>query len=240
MTVDSLDPFPGLGEFYAYRGEPGSSDSPPIWLPVQQGDVFRGVAVPGLDHLSGSEVPLAMVFMHPCVMRKGAVLADRITVFRVRQETKKVKTYETYAGHYSVMPLPDLFATGAGLHFGEFQMVGTVGGAMLNRTERVMSLSKEGRLLLQQRAVHHFTRHAPPLHDLRLRTRAVEREAELLTDWCEATCDSKGETADVVAAAEKDFDKYLTEETRRDRLADDDSTNAVVAEAHREIRQRYS
>ncbi|RQO50007.1 hypothetical protein DBV08_05665 [Rhodococcus sp. KBW08] len=228
-----------MEKFYAYRGEPGSEDAPPIFVPVQQGDVFRGVAVPGVE-VPEADGALAMIFMHPCVMRKGAVLADQVTVFRVSLKTKKQRPYERFADTFSEIPLPELFGEGSGVHVGEFQIIGTVPGTMLNRAERVMSLAKDGRLLLQQRAVHHFTRHAPPLHDLRVRTRVVERESELLTDWCEAACDSGGETAEVVAKAELEFDEYLSSEDRRSRLADDDTTNAVVAETHGEIRRRHT
>jgi len=237
-TDDGLDEFPGVDEFYEYRGEPGADDAPPIWIPVQQGDVFRGVRVPGIDP-PDAEDTLAMVFMHPCVMRKGAVLADRITVFKVSQETMKDRPFERFAGNYSAIPLPDLLGQGRGVHLGSFQSVGTVAGESLDRADRVMTLTKEGRLLLQQRAVHHFTRHVPPLHDLRNGTRGVEREVELLTDWCEAACDSKGETAVVVTEAEKEFDEYLSSEGRRERLHDDDSTNEIVAETHREFKVRY-
>lgn len=242
MPEDALDPFPGIDEFYEYRGVAGSEEAPPIWLPFHQGDVFCGLDVPGLEAPPADTDPadrLVMVFMHPCVMRRGAVLSERITVFRVRRETKKQKPYENYAAHYSTMPLPDLLGTGAGVHLGEFQMVGTVSGSDLNRTNRIMSLTKEGRLLLQQRAVHHFTRHAPPLHDLRSRTRNVEREAGLLADWCEGACDAQGETAEVVAVAEQGFEDYLNQEDRRGRLGDDDVTHEVVAEVHKEIRQRF-
>ncbi|MGB6049328.1 MAG: hypothetical protein WBG14_00515 [Rhodococcus sp. (in: high G+C Gram-positive bacteria)] len=238
MTVDDLGEFPGIDGFPAYRGEPGTEDAPPIWLPIHQGDVFRGLAVPGIDP-PDSEPPMAMVFMHPCVMRNGAVLTERVTVFRVRRETKKTRPSERFADNFSVMPLPDLLDTGAGVHFAEFHMVGTVPGSALDRAERVVALTKEGRLLLQQRAVHHFTRHAPPLGDFRTRTRGVEREMELLADWCEAACDSAGETSAVVAEAEKEFDEYLSADERRARLIDDDSTNTVVMEVQGELQRRY-
>jgi hypothetical protein len=242
VAEEALDPFPGVGEFYEYRGIAGSEGAPPIWIPYRQGDVFSGIDVPGLEPVEPATAPserLAMVFMHPCVMRSGAVLAERITVFRVRLETKRERPYERFAGNYSVMPLPDLLGTGAGVHLGEFQMVGTVPSAELDRANRIMSLTNQGRLLLQQRAVHHFTRHAPPLHDLRARTRNVERETGLLADWCEGACDANGETADVVEEAEKAFDEYLSSEGRRDRLGDDDVTHEVSAEVHREIRRRF-
>lgn len=236
--MSDLAPFPGVDNFYEYRGMPGAFDAPPIWLPVQQGDVFLGVNVPGIDPPE-SDPPLAMVFMHPCVMRRGPVLAERITVFSVRQMTAKPKTYETYVGHYSGMPLPDLFATGKGVHMGQFQLVGTVPGTSLDRSHRVVSLSKEGRWLLQQRAIHHFTRHAVPVGDLRLCTLGVEREVELLTNWCEAASAEQGETAAVVAAAEVAFDAFLSEDDRRARLSDEEAVTTVTAEVQREIGQRY-
>ena len=53
----------------------------PVTVPLMQGDVFAGVVVPGFS----SEPILAEVIMHPCSMRDGATLRDRITVAPVAQ-----------------------------------------------------------------------------------------------------------------------------------------------------------
>jgi hypothetical protein len=240
MAEETLAEFLGVDRFYDYRGVVSASDdAPPIWLPVHQGDVFEGLAIPGVPEPTDGETSKVLIFMHPCVMRRGAPLVEYVTAFRVRRESRKVVDYERYASHFSVMPLPDLAATGAGLHFAEFQMVGVVPGSELDRARRIASLSREGRLLLQQRVVHHFTRHAPPLSDLAKRVTGVERELELQAAWCERACDHHGESADVVAEAEVEFDDYMSSDNRRDRLKDDTVTHEVTAEVNREIAGRY-
>lgn len=238
MPDETLAPFPGVDAFYDYRGAAGSEGAPPIWLPVHQGDVFTGLSVPGIPPIDAVE-PMVMVFMHPCVMRRGSVLTQYVTVFRVRPETAKAKSYEDYANYFGVLPLPDLGATGRGVYFAEFQMVGTVRGEKLSRADRISSLSEEGRLLLQQRAVNHFTRHKPPLHDLRNRTRPVEIELGLLADWCERAHDQNGGTPDVVATAEKEFDAYLTADGRRPKLEDANEAHKVISDVQKEITRRY-
>lgn len=233
MAEETLDPFPGVTEFYDYRGAAGSEAGPPIWLPTHQGDVFTGLTVPGVPDDHGES--MAMVFMHPCVLRKPST--EYVTVFRVRRETQRDRPYEKYEKNYSVMPLVDLDASGRGVHFAELTMVGVVPQTDLSRSNRVMSLSREGRLLLQQRVVHHFTRHAPPLHDLRNRTITVESELELLANWCEAACDRGTEVPETVAAAEQTFEVFMDDNDRRRRLADPAEAHVVNAEVSREIRR---
>ena len=236
---ETLAAFPGVDEFYDYRGLPGTDDAPPIWLPIHQGDVFDGLLVPGAPALGDGESPKVMVFMHPCTMRNGATLIDYVTVFRVRRESRKVVPYERFSRHFSVMPLPDLAAVGAGMHLAEFQMVGVVPGESLDRNSRVASLSRDGRLLLMQRVVHHFTRLAAPIGDLRNRTRGVERELELQETWCERACDCHGGNTETVAAAEAAFEAYMPGNDRRDRLNDDAVTHELIAEVYQEIERRY-
>ena len=240
MAEETLAPFPGVRRFYDYRGVVERDEgAPPIWLPVHQGDVFEGLAIPGVPEPIDGEPSKIMIFMHPCVMRKGAPLVDYVTAFRVRRESRKALEYEQFNGNFSVMPLPDLAAVGAGMHLAEFMMVGVVSGAEIDRSRRIASLSRKGRLLLQQRAVHHFTRHAPPLGDLRNRVRHVERELELQATWCERACEVHGETAKTVAEAEVAFDLYMSLNERRDQLKDDAVVHEVISAVNREIASRY-
>ena len=50
--------------------------------PLIQGDVFDGVVLPGLEDEPG----LTMIVDHPCSMRRGALLRERIQMVRVREE----------------------------------------------------------------------------------------------------------------------------------------------------------
>ena len=213
---ETLPPFPGVEKFYDYRGVVGVSEhAPPLWLPIHQGDVFAGLDIPGAPDLPDGQYPQVMLFMHPCVMRRGAIIEDYVTSFRVVHESKKVVDYSRYATHYSVMPLPDLAGTGAGMHHAQLKMVGMVRGEDLDRSKRVASLSRDGRLLVQQRVVHHMTRHAPPLGDFGERTLAVEQELDLQASWVEAATEHSGLEIDTVLTAERDFDAFLSADGRR-------------------------
>src|SRR5947208_282485 len=102
MAEETLAPFPGVEKFYDYRGVVGIDESaPPIWFPVHQGDVFEGLAIPGVPVSASDEPSLVMVFMHPCVMRRGAPLIDLVTAFRVRRESRRTLEYEQFANRFS-------------------------------------------------------------------------------------------------------------------------------------------
>jgi len=241
-------------DLFDYRGQPGIDEAaPPLWLPYNQGDVFSGVSIPGVDdELARGAVPLVLLFLHPCTMRRGAVLVPEVTVVQVRWFAKRVMDSEDWEnGRYSVMPLPDLRGDGTSTHVGDFLRIGTVPGVSLNRGERIATFSRSGRTWFQRRVIHHLTRLEVPLGDLASATRGVEREVELQASWCEAACDQVGSsTLAVIAAAESDFDAYMSEKepiadsaevelSRRARLIDDALTHQVAGEVHREIRTRY-
>lgn len=237
-----LDPVPGTGQLYAYRGVLGSDeDAPPRFLPYHQGDVFAGVELPGLpayDH--------AMLFLHPCTMRRGAQLAPEVTVIGVSLKSpKKVMTGPEYWDRhwskiFAEMPLPDMYGRGVGTHVAEFMKMATVPSEVLARDQRVSTLSAEGRLHLLQRAFHHFSRSITKLGDLRAGMRPVEREIELQTDWVEAACDQFGSEADeVIAEAEMTFDAFLSADNRREDLRSGESEFAIARVVKKEIEMRY-
>lgn len=242
MADGALDPLPTVDEFYDYRGRPEvDEDAPPIWLPVHQGDVFEGVQVPGVPPSNRDESPLAMVFMHPCTMRRGAVLTDLITVFQVRTESaRKHIDPDRLMRWFSVMPLLDLRPGTTSTHVADFLHIGVVPSSELDRAKRIGSLTASARQLVQQRVIYHLTRLAVPLHDLAMQTRALERELELQATWCERACERNGETAAVVADAESAFDAYMSDNDRRVLLDDDAAVHQVIAEVNREVRQRYA
>lgn len=237
-TLDSLLP---VDQFYDYRGRPGvDADAPPIWLPVHQGDVFENVDIPGAEPGSRDATQLAMVFMHPCTMRKGAVLADPITMFQVRTESaKKHLAHDRLMRWFSVMPLLDLRPGTTSTQIADLMLVGVVPSSVLDRSKRIASPTAKGRQLIQQRVIYHLTRLAVPLHDLAMQTRAVERELELQATWCERACERNGETPEVVATAEAEFDAYMAHAGRRERLDDDAAVHEVMSEMNREVRERY-
>lgn len=234
-VLDDLCP---VADLYDYRGPSGAQDAPPLWLPHHQGDVFTDVDVPGVENRDR----LVMLFMHPCTMRKGAVLKDHVTVLAVRTESPRrvLDDPARWSRHYSVMPLPDLHAAGRGTHTADFTALGTVPSSALNRDRRIATLSLQGRYLFQQRIINHLTRHVVAVHELREATSAVEAEIELQGHWVEAATVAAGtESERTVADAEAAFDAYLRDEDRRRRLSDVTELARVLGEAHREISRRY-
>lgn len=200
MGAAHLDDLPAVEDLYDYRGKV------PTWLPYQQGDVFRDISLPGL------EPGPAMLFMHPCTMRQGTRLRDRLTVVQVRVESSgKVLTQPIHwAARNKVMPLPDLADDGRSTHVGDFMEMATVTVAELPRTARVAQLSVTGRLHMQQRLVFHFTRYRPSIDDLGRATEAVELEAQQQADWLQAGCCGDDDApADLVEKLEAEYQAFL-------------------------------
>jgi hypothetical protein len=200
MAGQHLDDLEPVDRLYDYRGRV------PAWLPYQQGDVFSDVSMPGRD------VGPAMLFLHPCTMRQGTRLRDRLTVVRVTTEsTRKVlDDAARWAGRNKVMPLPDLLADQTSTHVADFMEIATVTADQLPRSSRIAQLSLRGRLQMQQRIVFHLTRYAPMLDDLELATESVELEAQQQADWVQAGCGCDDLAApDRVDWLEAEYQAYL-------------------------------
>lgn len=99
--ADVLEPLMPPSELYEYRR--GTEGEVPGWLPYAQGDVFEGVLIPGIAE-DGSG--LAMLFMHPCTMREGAVLRELVTVVAVEPVSSKKVLSDPgrWANRNKVMP----------------------------------------------------------------------------------------------------------------------------------------
>lgn len=242
--MPTLDPLPSVDDLFDYRGTAGTAEGPPLWLPHHQGDVFQDVKISGFTY-DAAERPLAMLFLHPCTMRRGAVLKDAVTMIRVSLLTPKMRAEPAFwVTRFTEMPLPDLGGTGHNTHVGAFLEIGTVQSQELHRSKRVATLSLQGRTIMQQRIINHFTRLVPTLNELQQATRAVETEIELQTDWVQGACKQNGGvTDDAIHEAEVNFDAYMSETvedvSRRRTLQDLEQGSGVVMETQREIRQRF-
>jgi len=242
--MPTLDPLPSVDDLFDYRGTAGTAEGPPLWLPHHQGDVFQNVEISGFTY-DAVEPGLAMLFLHPCTMRRGAVLKDAVTMVRVSRLTPKVRAEpEFWTTRFAEMPLPDLRGTGQNTHVGMFLEIGTVQSQELHRSKRVATLSLQGRTIMQQRIINHFTRLVPTLDELQQATRAVETEIELQADWVQGACKQTGSTTDeAVHEAEAAFDAYMSttveDISRRRALQDSERGSGVVMETQREIRRRF-
>ena len=83
QTTAHLGEPPGPDAIYRARGEEVEAFRPRL-----QGDVFRDIALPGLDDTAG----LALIVDHPCSMRRGVHLRERVQMVRVRPESELPKT----------------------------------------------------------------------------------------------------------------------------------------------------
>jgi hypothetical protein len=228
--ADLLASVPEPADLYDYRGLPTTEDGAPLWLPHNQGDVFEGVEIPGIDDPTGEG--LCMLFMHPCTMRAGAILRDKVTVLSVRRQQNRGlnRDMARWSKMFKVMPLPLLRNDNDIAYAADFMSVGTVSSTALGRATRRAVLSRTGRLVMQQRVIHHFSRYAPSLDVLEAATRAVETEIELQANWCEAACEVKGdETESTIRAAEESFDSYLSDKLELPTWAHDPESPAPIA-----------
>src|SRR5262245_40561728 len=146
MPSEDLD-FPGsASDIYLSRGTEVNPAQP-----LMQGDVLDQVELPGL----GDDPGKAIILTHPCSMRRGAKLADRLLLARV--SVSPPLALEAWAtGHIRVMPLPELVAGEA--HAASFENVSSVETVNLDGHTRVACLSDHGIALLQQRYVYYLTR----------------------------------------------------------------------------------
>jgi hypothetical protein len=87
-------------DLYDSRGDEVSA-----YRPVFTGDIFLDVALAD----TGNEPKTVMVLSHPCSMRQGSTLRDRLTVAPVDSRSTKISLKSWTTGHYALMPLPALF-----------------------------------------------------------------------------------------------------------------------------------
>jgi hypothetical protein len=158
-------------EIYLARGEVAPH------RPLLQGDVFAGVVIPGV----GIEHESALVATHPCTMRKGAVLVERVKALPVTPY-QELDLDQWANSHYRVFPLPDLIGGG---HYAARFEIGMVQTADLTLDRRVATLSDRGMVMFQQRQIFADTRAVLTLARLQEVSAAVLAEAELLEEWNE-------------------------------------------------------
>ena len=149
--------------------------------------MFRGLSIPGLEDTDDN---LGAVLGHPCTVRMGAHLKDRIQVARVIPYQRLNQT-EWEDGHYGVMPLPGLIPDSDTPHHAiRFEDAGPVLSTALLLDDRVATLSDFGIALLQQRHIMSTSRFQEvDLEALDKANRPVLEELELLDNWNEARCD---------------------------------------------------
>jgi hypothetical protein len=233
--VPSLDRPASADDLYLARGEEVDD-----FRPVLTGDVFGEVTIPGvLDH------ELAMVISHPCNMRAGDRLRDRIQMLPVVPYQEIPLEEWTTGSHARVFSLPEsrLLDGSCAARFDETGMVESV---ELLPERRRSCLSEEGILLLLQRMVFSQCRADIALPVFEKAVGHVLSEAELLEDWNRALVPlrtANGEDSMLALAAEATaFDEFLGADrggtTLRDQLRDEYQRASVRRDVRAEIDRR--
>ncbi len=176
--------------------------------PILQGDIFDGVVLPGFD----DDPRRVQIVTHPCSMRRGPVVNERIQVAPV----ESYQMVKDWSGHGRVMPLPDLLEDGA-WYATKFVDLTAVRADVLTIESRIASLSHPGIHVLQQRLVWHNTRLRLPLTDFREQSAPVLAEAEMQEAWVEIRVSDGSRTPEAVEAATVAFQAWLSNEDHRRR-----------------------
>lgn len=209
--------------------------------PVFQGDIYREV------HLLGvSEGPTSvMLITHPCSMRQGESLRERLAGVHV-VEYQKLPLPRWRSGHYDVMPLPGSVADALDMNHpaADFRYIGGTPTSELILNKRVAALSENGLLLMQQRYIHHHARYAVDIETLYEHMAPVLIEAELQTDWSDSArlCPQAGVDAlAIIEQSQRDFQTFLGrgESSLREQLKTPRFRAAVRREVRREIEKRF-
>lgn len=176
--------------------------------PILQGDIFDGVVLPGF----GNEPRKVQIVTHPCSMRRGPVINERIQVAPVH-DFQKIPDWN---GHVRFMPLPDLL-TDDTWWAAKFVDLTAVNAAELTLDRRIASLAHPGIHVLQQRLVYHHTRLDLSLSDFRRMSAPVLAEAEMQELWVEARVPIDQQSIAAVEQAGADFQAWLDENEKRRR-----------------------
>jgi len=132
------------------------------------------------DVLTLAEGRLVALVQHPCAMRRGAQLVERMLVCDVKSRQGSPPS-DWSRGDFRRMFLPDLH----GGHYAiEFDDLGVVPRDAIEQGGRIAILSQFGVNLLMQRWVHHNTRVVVPTITIDKETAGPYEEADLLGDAC--------------------------------------------------------
>lgn len=198
-------------DLYLYRGDEVND-----LRPVQTGDVFASVEVPGTGEAAG----LAIVLNHPCSMRKNGVeLVDRLLV-AVVTEYGLVPSQAWPKHHTRVMPLPKLYDDDR--HFAaRLDQFGLVPSTIVDECQRIACLQPFGVNLLQQRFIFNVARFVVGTSKLNKACAVPFQEIDFLEEWNDGWRDARLPAEEAARA----FHDWIREEdslgsTRQDRLAD--------------------
>jgi hypothetical protein len=209
----------------------GLGDDVDPFRPLIQGDVYRGLTIAGYppgdhDHVA--------ILQHPCSMRRGAELRDRVAVVPVRAY-QRVSPEQWAHGHTRVVPLAGLSVGAGAASAAHLTEPGTIRAEDFAEATRVAQLSTRGLLLFQQRVVYCSTHCVVGLDTLEEFSAPALAEAELLADWCMALVENHPDIGEPEAIRLEcvAFEHYVRVETDVQRRLDSVETRA---DARRQVR----
>ena len=175
------------------------------YRPVLTGDVIGEITIPGVGvpHDSG------MVISHPCNMRLGDRLRDRIQMLPIVQYQDVALDEWVRGSHARVFLLPEsqLLDSPCAARFDE---TGMVSSGELTPARRRLCLSERGILLLLQRLVFSLCRADIPIEQFERAIAHVLAEAELLEEWNERLVPARGgDLAAGLAAEATAFEEFM-------------------------------
>lgn len=184
-------------DLYKYRGRV------PLTRPIFQGDVFE-VA----DHACLPDTRRVAILTHPCSMREGVKLRDRITIAHVSTTSSLVPL--PWKGHYRIMPLPHLDKSDLFWQI-NFTEVHTIRSDTLKTDKRIACLEDMGINLLQQRYIFYLTRYVVETDTLYESSANVITEIDLMEEWIDIFADHNSlDLMKEIEREQKEFDEYLT------------------------------
>lgn len=158
------------------------SGAVPRARPLMFGDVFTDVPC----SRGGAPGSLVMVMTHPCSMRKGVVLKDRVVTANVEaapyQKPKAEKwatNYFDYVPLFGLPGVPDVQAV-------VLSELHSANSTDLDPGRRVLALSNYGVTVVLQRWIYQLSRDPVSLSDLDDLIAPILAEVEVEEDWCEA------------------------------------------------------
>lgn len=184
-------------DLYKYRGQV------PLTRPIFQGDIFEVT-----DHAYLPDTRRVAILTHPCSMRKGVELIDRITIAHISTTSSPIPL--PWKGHYRIMPLPDL---DQGDLFWQinFDEVHTIHSNTLKTDKRIACLEDMGINLLQQRYIFYLTRYLVETDTLYESSANVITEIDLMEEWIDNFVNPDSlDLMKQIEREQKEFDEYLT------------------------------
>lgn len=170
--------------------------------PAMTGDVYDKVEIPGVDGIG-----LGVVVTHPCAMRKGAEINEKVLMARLHASDPIPPA--AWPGHYyDKMPFPELTGEGE-LHVAHLDEIGRAPRESLASEQRIACLLPYGVNLLQQRLVWHMTRCLVPTWQFQEAIEHVLAEADLLEEWQDELCEAGVSGEEAVAR----FEAFMREKT---------------------------